>query len=464
MLALLQAYRENKLDSFKQTCNPKSFYVYQKRLKDKLLNFIANNTFHEESTEEILPLKLLIAARKLLLLGYKSDGLKTLSKAEKSAKYINHFGLLNEIYQTEIQYSEHRNQEEIISLHTKLMDNNNHFLNQEKLNLAYVMIKNSFKNQHTIDGTYQINTAFKEAINLFNLKERIVLNFKQLYQLVEVINLKAIQDKNFEETNLFFLNQLKLITNTPLDNPDSAIYHIKTLLAIANIRFRKKEFKQSINILNDLKVIFEKYEHLECSFHSDYVLLKSLNLNFINRHNEASYLLDKHIGSNISDQKSNFNLTLVRIMIYFQQGEKKAGLSLLATLKESDRWIKNNIGFEWLLNKKYIEILIHIELDNQELVESRINSLLKAHKAYFVKNENFQIIPFLKLVKQYYKNPSIIKSTGFQNSIDKTIISKPNNKDDLFLMCFYAWLMAKINNSDLYQTTLSLIHSNSKLE
>lgn len=457
ILQLFKAHKNNKIDLFKKNCKPNSYYVYQKRLKQKLIKFVADKTINEESTEEISPLKHLIASRKLLLLGIYPEGYKALAIAKKEAKAINHFSLLNEIYQTEIQYLENTNEKQIYSLHKSLLDNNQQFLKQEKLNLAYSLVKNSLKKDSEENNKHKIDTIFSEAIREFNLDSESVLNFKQIYQLVEVINLKAIQDKNFESTSLFFINQLNKITNSALDNIDSAPYHIKTLLALANIQFRKKDFHKSLLVLDQVNFQIEKYKTLNPALKAEYILLYAMNLNFTGSHLEASNIIDHFLSIASKDSSNNFNIRLVRCMIHFQQNEQKEALKLLSSMNESDGWIKKNIGFEWLLNKKYLEVLLHIELGNFELVDSRINSLLKSHKAYFVKNETFQIIPFLKLIKQYIKSPLILKSTDFPKLLNNTIINKPNNSEDLFFMCFYAWLKSKIEEKPLYELTLGLL-------
>ena len=279
-----------------------------------------------------------------------------------------------------------------------------------------------------------------------------------MYQLVEIVNINAIQNKNFDQTSLFFLNHLKSIQNTTLDNKDSATYHLKILLAIANIHFRKKDFKESLNFIKEAKVLIVKYKS-ELSKHEESILLlKCLNLNFIGKHQTCSQFIDQYLEKTPSLAKS-YNLILLRAMVHIQQDETREALKKLNLLNKSDTWVKKNIGFEWLMNKKYMEVIIHIELDNLDLIDSRIKALLRSHKTYFVKNESFQIIPFLKLINEYIKSPQIINSEGFKNKVDNTIISKPNNSEDLFFICFYAWLKAKIIKANTYTTTLELINA-----
>lgn len=60
-----------------------------------------------------------------------------------------------------------------------------------------------------------------------------------------------------------------------------------------------------------------------------------------------------------------------------------------------------------------MEILLHMELQNDDFVESRINSLTKKHGTFLKSKTEFRILPFLKLVKQVFRNPEVANSPEF---------------------------------------------------
>ena len=116
----------------------------------------------------------------------------------------------------------------------------------------------------------------------------------------------------------------------------------------------------------------------------------------------------------------------------------------------------NNI-FVLLLCHKYMEILLHTELQNDDFVESRINCLTKKHGAFLKSKTEFRILPFLKLVKQVFRNPEVANSPEFELKVDDGLSFQALEQEDLFLMCFYAWLKSKIVNRPIYQTTSDLL-------
>ena len=144
-------------------------------------------------------------------------------------------------------------------------------------------------------------------------------------------------------------------------------------------------------------------------------------------------------------------------MIYFQQGDLGNAKTMLATLNDSDTFYMREAGLEWLLNYKYLEILLHIELGNTDYVDSRIASLTRKFRSELKLPENAQIIPFLKLVKELESTPERAKTEEFQQKVETTFDWRPREEEDLLRMSFYAWLKSKMEGSKLYETTLQLV-------
>jgi hypothetical protein len=123
----------------------------------------------------------------------------------------------------------------------------------------------------------------------------------------------------------------------------------------------------------------------------------------------------------------------------------------------TDKWYAEKAGKEWVIKKKLIEILLHIELENTNLVESKLLSFKRSYYSY-LKNINQQrVITYLKFVEIYYKNPEIVTSKKFKNKVENAFDWIEVYKEDIFVISFYSWLKGKMNNTDLYQTTLQLI-------
>ena len=85
-----------------------------------------------------------------------------------------------------------------------------------------------------------------------------------------------------------------------------------------------------------------------------------------------------------------------------------------------------------MLNMKYMEILLHIEFQNDDFVKSRINSLTKKHGAFLKSKTEFRVLPFLKLVKQVFRNPEVTNSPEFEMKVTDWLSFKAPEQEDLF--------------------------------
>ncbi|WP_189663328.1 MULTISPECIES: hypothetical protein [unclassified Polaribacter] len=68
-----------------------------------------------------------------------------------------------------------------------------------------------------------------------------------------------------------------------------------------------------------------------------------------------------------------------------------------------------------------------------------------------------KVITFLKLVEVYYKNPEIISDPEFHQKVENSFLWIEREKEDIFMMSFFAWLKAKMTKQEVYLVTLDLV-------
>ena len=193
-------------------------------------------------------------------------------------------------------------------------------------------------------------------------------------------------------------------------------------------------------------------------FQIKHTTLRALNLNYTGNHTLAANVLDKLFNISKDAEDQLLNAKLARVTIHFQQNELKLANKILVKFQRSDSWYERNVGFDWLLNKSFIEILLHIELNSVDFVESRINSFVRKYRAHFEKAEHIQAMEFLKLVRIYYNDEFVVDSSSFKETIRNSLSFKSREEEDIFLMSYYAWLKAKVNKKNLYDTTIEMMH------
>ena len=109
------------------------------------------------------------------------------------------------------------------------------------------------------------------------------------------------------------------------------------------------------------------------------------------------------------------------------------------------------------IKKNLIEILLHLELGNIDLFESRLLSFKRNYYNYLKDIKQERVISYLGLVADYYKHPEKVTTKSFYDKVENSFKWIGANREDIFVMSFYAWLKSKMEQEPLFETTLKLI-------
>ena len=208
--------------------------------------------------------------------------------------------------------------------------------------------------------------------------------------------------------------------------------------------------------MNDL-MLSKRHKHY-ASFRLKYHLLLSLNYNYSNRSEEAIALLEPFIVARHPDFESLLDIYLSLITYYFQQGELNKAKHIFSKFYHTDNWYTQKAGKEWVIKKNLIEILLHLELENIDLVESKLLSFKRLYYPYLRDIQQERVITFLKLIEDYYKNPEAVTTKTFKDKVETSFVWIDAKREDIFVMSFYAWLRSKMEQTSIYETTLALVH------
>ncbi|GAA4272782.1 hypothetical protein U6A24_08515 [Aquimarina gracilis] len=431
-----------------------ALHALSKRLHDNLIDFVASKSFEGETSEEMEILKLLLASRIFFEQKQYKIGFKTLQKAEHKAKSYDLFTILNEIYYTKIQYAHQDTTLVLDDLITDFKNNKDSIQQEENLNLFYASVQNELTKQRSDYGT-----VIREALSKFGISTTQDLTFRSLFKILDITNKAAQATRNYF-TILPFVEEAYTLIDNKEDLIDKHLfYHIQILYYVANAYFRNKDFKTSQQYLDLMTQQMDKMQgKYYRRFFPQYTLLHTLNLAYTGCANEAITSLEDFDDDRHKEQITYLlDLKLSLIVFYFMKSRFKAALGVLNNLYHSDHWYFEKAGTLWVIKKNLVEILLHIELDNLDLVESRANSFRKKHGSYLKSHGEQRALDFLKLVLEYYRKPEVVTTQSFKNKIEITLTIPPREQEDIFEMSFYAWLKAKAYGTDLYQTALKLV-------
>lgn len=437
-----------------------AYHALRKRLYQSIIDFIANTSIQEEKAVDMQIIKFILASRTCLLHKHYKTAYKILDKAEALAKEHHLFPLLNEIYHTKVQYAYANPLVDIDKLIEKFEDNQKKHQLEDQLNIVYAKIRQTL-NQITYKGdVIDFETLLNDTLKKHNIAFNESMSFKSLYQLMSIIGLSAFVTNDYLKTEPFLLDTYTFLLNRK-NKEQQLYYHIQILYLIANTLFRNKKYKRSITYLELMheQMLLQRKKHYN-TFIPKYNLLLALNLNFSNKPREAIALLESSIKLKHADTETTLDTHLSLIVFHFQQSNLKKAHNLFSKFYHTDHWYTEKAGKEWVIKKCLIEILLHIDLGNIDLVESRLLSFKRSHYTYLKQINQDRVITYLSLVEYYYKNPENIFSEAFKTTIEASFKWVSPEKEDIFVMSFYAWLKGKTENKDLYLSTLNLIKEN----
>ena len=433
-----------------------AYHALCKRVHDNLIDFIASRSLETETTEEFDVLKLILSGRIFYEQELYKSAQKTLQKAATLAKAHDLYSMLNEIYHTQIQYAHLHTEVSLDKLIKDFQVNQKHHQHQENLNLAYAYIKNRIsQNQNTV--TQDVNYLLTEAFQRFDISINNNLTFKSLYQLLEIINTVARLENNYYDALPFFEKVYNEINLEKSATHKHLYYHIHLLYFMANAYFRNRQFDRAIGYLDDMKTFMHAERNkYELRFRESELLLRSLVLNYSGKAEEAIEALETHFKSPQKQNKAqNPDLVLVLCLCLTQQEQYRQALRIINKLKHSTTWYITKMGEDWVIKHDLVQIIIHLELENIDLVASLLKRFKRKYK-HVIQHES-RLNDFLKTIEIIYKYPEKIKDIRFRESVKKLFASENSAQEDIFMLSYFAWIYSKTIDKPLYQTTLELL-------
>lgn len=430
-----------------------AYHALCKRLHDLLIDFIATKGFDKESSEEMSALKLVLASSIFFQKKEHLIAFRTLSKAELIAVKYSLFNILNEVYQTQILHAHLNESLDLTALIKKYRTNKINIGQEENLNLFYATIQAELN---------QSNPEISDIIHRNLLKYHISINenlsYQSLFKILQISNQVAHVTRNYHAILPFIENACKKIEASEMAQDKHLFDHLQILYYLANTYFRIKNFEVATSyldtMLENMNSGNKKYYSL---FYPQFVLLKNLLLIYTGKNNEAITNLSKFNFEKYKNKSAYLlDLKLSMVVSLFLQNKFKEAYTTLQDFYHSDHWYIQKIGYIWVIQKNLIEILLLIELDYVDLVESRLISFKRKYTIHLQKHHEHIILTFLKIITSYYYKTEDIYAESFQIKVENLLAGKRKDTD-VFTISFYAWIKAKLNKNEVYKTCLDYI-------
>jgi len=430
-----------------------AYHALCKRLNDSLIDFIATKDLDKESSTEMRALKLVLASRVFFQNGQLTIAFKTLAKAELIGAKYSLYNILNEIYYTQISNAHLNSSLDLQKLTRKYQKNKRNILQDENLNLFYATIQDELNQSNP-----KVEDIIQRNLLEYNISITKNLGYQSLFKILQICNQVAHVTRNYHAILAFVEAACQKIETSERIKDKYLYEHLQVLYYLSNTYFRIKKFDASSNYLEAMNAYMclenKKYYPV---FYLQYALVENLLLIYTGKNDLAIKNLenfDFKQYKNRLDYPLDLKLTLV-VALFLQEKFKEA-FQIYQDFQHSDTWYTKKAGFIWVIQKNLIEILLLIELDYLDLVESRINSFRKKYRSHLIEHNESIVLDFLKLISIYYFKTEDIHSNEFIEKVTLLLKTK-RTEEDVFTLSFYAWLKAKTDKTDLYQTCLSLV-------
>ncbi len=453
LFKLILAGETNALDrKLYGTPSKNAFHALCKRLQDSLLDFISGKSFSKENSEELEILKLLLASRIFFEQKQYYIAFKSLLKAEKRAKRIAVYPILNEVYHTKIQYAHLNPSWSLTAIIQESEANHGLFQQEYQLNLAYATIKAELK---TPEGK-SLREIIEDTFATFHIELNDTLGYKALYQLMEIVSTAAKLQSNYHTIAPFMERLYGLIGKKGLLADKHRYYHIHILNLMAITHFRNKKFSESLQLTANMETeMMKNNREFYKRFHEKLTVLKALNRTYTGALDDALMLLEAY-------PQHSLDLQLLHMTCLFQGEHFNKAYALLRSFRHSDDWYTKKVGWQWVIKKNIIELLLLIELDKLDLVLLRAERFKRTFSKKLRQLGEQRVLTFVQLALRYYENPRLIRSEGFEKEVGDSFTWLGRDREDIFVMGFYAWLKAKMQGASLYAVTLDLVRSQSE--
>lgn len=458
LFRLLETDDINALEKFRRIKSADAYHAMSKRLYDSLVEFMANRSFANDTSEEQEVLRLLVVSRVFFEHKLYKAAFKCLAKAEAKAAALEQFALLNEIYRTRIQFAHFDPSTPLERLLQKYEANRKKLEQEERLNLAYAVLRRELGAIYHQGKVVDLTSLIQETIKSYGISLKHALTYRSLYQILFIANEYASINSDYSLISPFVMKAYRFIAGREGLAEKHLYYHIYILYFIANSHFRNRRYAESGSFLDKMQAEMDKqggkYHQRFCH---RYFLLRALNANYSGNPGNAIHIAEKALQQHKKADPNDINdLRLCATVLCLQHDNGRQAIRHFKEFSHTDAWYEKKMGMDWAIRKSLVEVILHAQLENTEMALSRLKSFRRRYRKYLESVSEERVLVYASLLEKYIARPEIIKTHSFSEAI-AGLIGPSGGNADIFVVSFAGWLLAKTERKPVYETTLQLL-------
>jgi len=367
-----------------------------------------------------------------------------LNKAEKEAKRIENYELLDIIYGEYVKLSHELldiNPEEYIRRRDEARKFSADILEVDNILAAvYYRLKTS---QNFLEKENPILKLLEKTANTFSKNKDIKRSPKLRFRIYSAVTQILLQRHEYEALEKYLVTAYKEFLKDKLFQKDNHNTKLQILHYLVNASFKNKKYGQSLKHAEEMHDAMKEYGKLLYEkFLFFYYNSLVINYSVLNK-DKAISMLDELISKHTLKSQPFYELFIYLnlAILWFEKGEFHTSIRSLNNLYVHPEFKNADVALRFKI--AIAELIIRYELLDFDFLENKIKQVKKYFSEMFSKPEQEREKEFLSILNKMIVVPELTRDKKLLSRIQKFSSSKIV-LDDTEVINYSAWLKGKI--------------------
>jgi tetratricopeptide (TPR) repeat protein len=248
-------------------------------------------------------------------------------------------------------------------------------------------------------------------------------------------------------------------------------YQLRLLYMLAHALYRSRRFPESVAYLEQgLAVLAAAPGRQFAELRPRLTFLLAANYAFLRRNRASISLLEEALATQPPLLPADQLTARLQLSFhYFAETNFQKANQTLISLDRTDHWLEQNLGLEWVLNHNLGEMLIQLELGNPDQALARLRAVeRRLHEQYPATAATAEaaamplggpyhaVMSFMGFVREIIADPAVARTPEFAARVARIPAFLSEEREDLQVISFYAWLKARVLGRPYYDVLLEL--------
>ncbi|QKG54070.1 hypothetical protein [Hymenobacter sp. BRD67] len=452
--------------------NPVAYYALRKRLFKHLTEFLLLRQRQHDATAATAVRGQLTLAQYLFGAGVPRLAWSVLRKAEKLALDNEQYESLNAVYNVQIQYAGLPHAEPLDAIIERRHRNKKAADEEERAGIADALLRQRLRQARLHGrGAVPVDELVRNVLKEYSLQEAFARSPSLLCRLLSIARHAMLVRGDFAAFAPFIERCYRLMERRHGFAPAHREYQLRLLYMLAHALYRARRFADSVVYLEQGQAILTNAPGRQFSdLAPRFTFLLAANYAFMHRNTESIQLLEYVLRAKPALLPAHQLTARLQLTFhYFAEGNfHKAGQTLIS-LDRTDHWLEQNMGLEWLLNHNIGELLIQLELGNLDVALVRLRAIMRRLHEQFPAAEAtadtpavplggpyHAVVCYLELVHEIMDDPAVVSTPDFAGRVATMPAFLSEEREDLQVLSFFAWLRARVLGRPYYEVLLQL--------